>query len=133
MLDAIVAQIALFDSTLRQTLAVADWGHRLMLQEPLKLHMLLPLFDRICDDIRQVHELRMLIPISGLPLASLVKSQTGQIDAANFVVGVTTARVLVWLLGDDQCHSQRLPRLVLAALLQDVGRLQLETGGSSAP
>ena len=128
LLDTIVAQIALCDSTTRETLAVAAWGRRLVAQEPLKFYKLLPLFDRICDEIRRVRELRMLIPLPGLALASLVESQTGEIDAANFVGGVTTARVLVWLLGDDQRQTRSLARLVLAALLQDVGRLPISGG-----
>jgi hypothetical protein len=64
-------------------------------------------------------------------LASIVESLSGQADAANFVQGVTTARVLVWVLGDDQCQKHSLARLVLAALLQDVGRLPVIPGGLS--
>jgi hypothetical protein len=131
LLDHIVAQIALCDSTTRETLAVADWGRRLTRQEPLKLYRLLPLFDRICDEIRRVGELQMLLPMPGLPLAALVESQSGQTETANFVGGVTTARVLVWMLGDDQRQAHFLPRLVLAALLQDVGRLAVNAGGLS--
>ena len=126
-----MAQIALCDSTTRETLAVADWGRRLTLQEPLKLYKLLPLFDRVCDEIRRIRELRLLLPIAGLPLASLVESQSGQADAANFVGGVTTARVLVWMLGDAPRQTRSLARLVLAALLQDVGRLSVNCGGLS--
>ncbi len=128
LLDVIVGQIALCDSTVREALAVAEWGRRLALQEPFKLYKLLHLFDRICDEIRRVRDLRMLIPIPGLPLASLVESQTGRADAANFVVGVMTARILVWLLGNDQRQPNSLSRLVLAALLQDVGRLPVQPG-----
>ena len=131
LLDTIVAQIALCDSTVRETLAVAEWGRRLTLQEPVKLYRLLPLFDRICDEIRRTSELRLLIPMPGLPLAALVESQSGRPDAANFVSGVMTARILVWMLGDDQSQARTLPRLVLAALLQDVGRLPVGPGGSS--
>jgi hypothetical protein len=40
-----------------------------------------------------------------------------------FAGGITTARILVWALGDLAQFADRLPRLVLAALLQDVGRL----------
>ncbi len=132
ILDIIVAQIALCDSTVRETLAVAEWGRRLTLLEPTKLYKLMPLFDRVCDEILRVRELRLLIPTAGLPLATLVESQTGQPDAANFVSGVMTARILVWILVDDPRLARTLPRLVLAALLQDVGRLPVGPGGLSA-
>lgn len=132
LLDLVVSQIALCDSTTRETLAVAECGQRLLRQEPLKLYKLLPLFDRICDEIGRLRELRLLLPLPGIPLAALVESQSGQADAANFVVGVTTARVLVWMFGDDRRRTPSLARLVLAALLQDVGRLPVTAGGLSA-
>jgi hypothetical protein len=131
LLDTIVAQIALCESTMRESLAVAEWGQRLTSLEPTKLYKLLPLFDRVCDEIRRTSDMRLLIPMPGLPLAAIVESQSGRPDAANFVSGVMAARVLVWILGDNRSQARALPRLVLAALLQDVGRLPVGPGGSS--
>jgi hypothetical protein len=123
LLDAIVNQIALCDSTARESLALVEWGRRLTLQEPIKLYKLLPFVDRIGEEVRRIGELRMLIPLPGLPLEALIESQTGSTAAANLVSGITTARVLVWLFGNDRRQTARLSRLVLAALFQDVGRL----------
>lgn len=128
LLDTIVAQITLCDSTTREALAAAVWGRRIALQEPIKLYKLMPLFDRVCDEIRRVRELRMLIPMPGFPLASVVASQADDVDAAHFVGGVMTARVLVWTLGDDRRPARFLARLVLAALLQDLGRVSVRYG-----
>jgi hypothetical protein len=72
-----------------------------------------------------------LLPIPGIPLASLVESHSGEADAALFVCGVTTARVLVWLLGERHHQIEFLRRLVLAALFQDVGRLSVDCGSQS--
>ncbi|HEY2251417.1 MAG TPA: HD domain-containing phosphohydrolase, partial [Planctomycetaceae bacterium] len=132
LLDVIVGQIALCDSTTREALTVAEWGRRLTLQEPIKLYKLLPLFDRVCDEIRRTRDLRLLVPLPGLHLTSVIESQSGQADAANFTSGLLTARVLVWMLGDGQRSTQDLARLVLAALMQDVGRLPVVPGGASA-
>gem|GEM_PF-5182511 len=132
LLDVIVSQIALCDSTTRDALTVAEWGRRLLLQDAIKLYKLLPLFDGVCDEVRRTGGLRMLLPLPGLDLASIVESQSGQADAANFTGGILTARVLVWMLGDGQRSTQDLGRLVLAALFQDAGRLPVVPGGESA-
>ncbi len=131
LLDVIVAQIGLCDSTAREALAVADCGRRLTQLEPVKHYKLLPLFDRVCDEIRRTPQLPQLLPMPGVHLTSVIESQTGQADAANFVGGILTARVLVWLLGDGRFPTQNLARLALAALLQDVGRLPVVPGGAS--
>jgi len=131
LLDTIVAQIMLCDATARQSSIVAESARRLVAQERLAYQDLLPLFRRVFDEVQPVSMLTRWTPVSGLPLATLVESQTGLPDVKNFVEGLTAARMLVWALHDQPRESRRLPLLVLAALLADVGRL-LATSNASA-
>ncbi len=131
LLDTIVAQIMLCDATARQSSIVAESARRLVAQERLAYQDLLPLFRRVFDEVQPASMLSRCTPVSGLPLALLVESQTGSADAAIFVEGLTAARLLVWALHDQVRESRRLPQLVLAALMADVGRL-LATSNASA-
>lgn len=123
LLDALVTQIALCESTARQTAIVADWGRRLLAQERFHYREILPLFSRVFAEAQAVAQLSRLMPIAGLPLATLIASLSRDTGPANFVEGLAAARVLVWALRDDPRQSKRLPNLVLAALFQDVGLL----------
>lgn len=131
LLDVIVAQVDLCRSTARHAATVAEWGRRLAAHETVRFQALLPLVNRICDEVRHFAALRALTPVSGISLTALVESQTAGTDAATFVAGLTTARVLAWSLDDDQRIAARLPLLILAGLFQDVGRLSL--AGARAP
>ena len=123
LLDCIVAQVSLCRATERETRVLADTASRLFAQQPFKFHKLLTLYDRVCDEVRRAPRLSLLIPVAGLPLAALVETLSPTGGTPVFVGGITTARILVWALGNLAQYSDRLPRLVLAALLQDVGRL----------
>jgi hypothetical protein len=131
LLDTIVAQIRLCDTTARQASIVTEWGRRLVAQEKLAYQDLLPLFSRVLDEVGPESTLSRWIPLPGLPLASLVEARAGMADAAIFVEGVTAARVLVWALYNQVRESKRLPQLVLAALLGDVGRLLAASNASA--
>jgi hypothetical protein len=126
LLDAIVQQIALCDSTARQALAGLEIARRLMALEPVRYVEVLPLCRRVFDEAGPAGALDRLVPPPGLALASLVASRAG-FEAGLFVEGLTAARLLGWLLHDDRRAAERLPALVLAALLQDVGRLSSAT------
>lgn len=123
LLDCIVAQVSLCRATERETRVLADTASRLFAQQPFKYHKLLTLYDRVCDEVRRAPRLSLLIPVAGLPLPALVEALSPTGGTPVFAGGITTARILVWALGDLAQFSDRLPRLVLAALLQDVGRL----------
>ncbi len=133
LLDVVVSQVALFSSTARDTALLAEWGRRIVAQETVRFHALLPLVDRVCDEVRRTPVLRAFTPVSGLALTAVVESQTAGSDAATFVEGLTTARVLAWSLGDDCRLSDRLPLLVLAGMFQDVGKLSIAARRAAAP
>jgi hypothetical protein len=127
LLDDLVNQIALCESTARQALALLEISRRLIAMETVRYAEVLPLFRRVFDEAGSAAALDRLVPPPGLVLAPLVASR-GESDAALFVEGLTAARLLVWVLHDDRRAVERLPALVLAALLQDVGRLSAATG-----
>jgi hypothetical protein len=122
LLDSLVNQIALCDATAAQSHAVLELARRLVALEPVRYVEVLPLVRRIFDEAQPAAALERLVPPAGLALASLIASRAGS-DAAFFVEGLTAARLLVWTLHDDPRAVERLPVLVLSALLQDVGRL----------
>src|SRR5262249_50076346 len=122
LLDSLVNQIALCDSTIRQALSVLELAQRLVALEPVRYVEILPLFRRVIDEAPPAAALEPLVPPVGLALATLVASRAGS-EAAIFVEGLFAARVVVWTLHDDPRAVEGLPALVLAALLQDVGRL----------
>lgn len=133
LLNAVVSQLALCISTARDTTVLAEWGRRLVAQETVRFHALLPLVDRICDEVRRTPALRAVTPLSGLSLTTVVESQTAGCDAPAFIEGLSTARVLAWSLGDDRRLADRLPLLVLAAMFQDVGKLSIAARRAAAP
>lgn len=131
VLDTVLAQIALCESTTRQAVILLDWAQRLIAQEHVRYQELLPLFGRICDEMQPVSTLDRIAPLTGLPLAALVVSSAGENDAAVFIAGLTAARVLTWTLHDQPGVSERLSHIVLAALLEDVGRLMATSAVSA--
>jgi hypothetical protein len=131
LLDSLVNQITLCELTARQSIAVLEFAKRLIGLETVRYVELLPLFRRIVDDAQPAAALERLVPPPGLALATLIASRAGS-EAALFVEGLTAARLLVWTLHDDLRAVERLPALVLTALLQDVGRLSSANGIAAA-
>jgi len=130
LLDTVVDQIALCESTARLSSIAADLARRLIAQERLSYHEILPLFGRIFDEVQGVSRLNRLTPVPGLSLRSIAASSTGDGDSVFFVEGLIAARVLVWTLNGEPRAAERLPQFVLAALLQDVGRMLESRSGS---
>ena len=110
-------------TTTRHLTALVQWGRRLIAQERPEYSELLPLFARVHDEITSAASADRLLPTGSTPATATVDSPPEQADAGYFVEGLTAARVLVWVLHDNRSVAERLPRLVVAALLQDVGRM----------
>jgi len=121
LIDTVAGQVALCEATARDCSAALELARRIVAQERVSFHDLLPLFGGMFDDVRDVQELVRLVPVCGLDLAAFVESQAG--EAALFVEGLTAGRVLLWILRDDPRQVERLPEFALAALFEDVGRL----------
>ncbi len=131
LLDTVLDQIALCESTARQSLILLEWARRLVAQEHVRYQDLLPLFGHIFDEVQPIATLGRMIPVFGLPLASFVETETSETDAAIFITGLTAARILTWTLDDQPDVSERLSHLVLAALLEDIGRLMVTSAASA--
>ncbi|MBI3863308.1 MAG: hypothetical protein HY290_15560 [Planctomycetia bacterium] len=131
LLDIVVSQLALCTATYQDAMAVLEWGNRLIGLEYVKFHALLPLVDRVCDDVRRKGDLEEFTPVSGLSLTAMVEAQPGGDAAAIFVDGLMTARALALAFRDDRRLADRLPVMILAALLQDVGKASI--GVTPAP
>jgi len=121
LIDTVAGQVALCESTARDCSAALELARRIVAQERISFHDLLPLFRRMFDDVCEARELGRLVPVCGLDLAAFVESQAG--EAALFVQGLTAGRVLLWMLRDDPRQVERLPEFALGALFEDVGRL----------
>ncbi|HEV3137022.1 MAG TPA: HD domain-containing phosphohydrolase, partial [Pirellulales bacterium] len=130
LLDTVVDQIALCESTARLSSIAAELARRLISQQRLSYHEILPLFGRIFDEVQGVSRLSRWTPVPGLSLMSIAASSTGDADSVFFVEGLIAARVLVWTLNGESRAAERLPQVVLAALLQDVGRMLESRSGS---
>jgi hypothetical protein len=63
-----------------------------------------------------------LLPVRGPSAAARVDPAAEYSDAEYFVEGLTAARLIVWTVHDAPRVAERLPKLVVAALLQDIGR-----------
>ena len=131
LVSSVASQIALCESTARQTSAAVEVARRLLAQERVLYGELLPLYDRVFDEVRDAKALSPLTPMAGMPPASFVDSQHQGGEAAVFVEGAIAARLLVWTMRDDERLVSSLPYIALAAQFQDIGRL-LATSGATA-
>ncbi len=119
-----VSKWATSATTARHLSAIVHWSKRVIAQERPPYAELLPLFGRLYDEMQPAPQARAgwLLPVKGPSAAASAESSAEHTTAAYFVEGLTAARVLVWTLHDAPRCAERLPKLVVAALLQDIGR-----------
>jgi hypothetical protein len=111
-------------TTARHLTAIVHWSKRVIAQERPPYAELLPLFGRLYDEMQPASQTRAgwLLPVRGPSAAARVDPAAEYSDAEYFVEGLTAARLIVWTVHDAPRVAERLPKLVVAALLQDIGR-----------
>jgi HD domain len=130
LLDSLEEQFHLVDAAGRSLIDISRFAQRLLANRPVHRSDIAGLSIGLVEEARRKgphHSKRSpplpSLPFPGVALGRLVEARTGETHLAPLVSGLLVAQWTAWALAEISVWYDRLPRMVLAAILSDVGLL----------